>query len=143
MIEGLFGLFIIWFIISVCISDKKTNRTINTNEKAKGNDFIKVTYDDLMKHFNRYKGYRVSIEGEFMCYATNDINYIQIRNDYSKYTICEKNNTKFIPLKGTIKKGENFYLTQDDKLTVIGTFKGVYNNEYPYIEVDTVYLHNL
>lgn len=139
----LIGIIVIWLFIKMCVSDKKTNNTILDNEKAKGNDFIKVTYDDLMKHINRYKGYRVSMEGEFMCYATNDINYMKIRNDYSKYTICEKNNTKFIPLKGTIKKGESFCLTNDDKLTVIGTFKGVYENEYPYIEVDTVYLHNL
>ena len=111
-------------------------------EQRRKDDTIKVTYDDLMKHFDRYKDCRVSLKGEFMCYIDDiNYNYIEIKNDCSKYTICKKNNnTKFIPLRGTIKKGESFYLTKYDKLTVIGIFKGVYNGEYPYIEVDTVYL---
>lgn len=120
-------------------------------EQRRKDDTIKVDYRSLVRNPNKYIGKRVMIKCNFYRKFTSDNNIIVYEVvEFSKHILCMRNdNIKFIPLKGIIKEGQTFNLLRNDRLTVIGTFKGISNynnwsgNPYPIIDAEEIYLKHL
>jgi hypothetical protein len=128
---------------------QEEQRKKEEEEQRRKDDTIKVTYNDLIRNPSKYKGKGIAINGEFANTekSTEGYNLLIVREGaYDRFISVLYSDTKYIPMKGTIKGNEEFYLNIEDKLTIVGVFKGV-NTEsgypMPIIITKKVYLHNL